>query len=489
MYTESVLDHAVSSTCGGHVAIMTGRHPGPAGVADNRYVDRESMEVRFCVEDPREAVGVLGAREIGRAPTLFRVDALGDWLKKAQPDARVFSVSAKDRAAIAMGGQRADSAYWFDYERALGFTTSRYYRDALPDWVRTFNDFESGGPGLLGRVPATWEHEFDDRAVRIREDDYWAESDRYGRISGHPLASDDLVEHHAQVFASPFIDRLTLDFARKLVETEDLGSRGTPDLLAISLSGTDTVGHLYGPESHEARDGMRRLDGWLGEFIAFLEARVGPGGLVIALSADHGVLPLPERLAETGRSECPVEGGRAGLTWLAAKLFWRLHRELAPFFSFPAEWIRFSGLQATVNVPLATERGVDVEKIVRVAERQLESEPSIREVWTLDEIRERDTPLAQLYRNSLDPEKSGDLTVQFEPTCLISPFDGGTSHGSPYLYDRAVPLVFWGAGVEAGPVSDPASVVDLAPSLARWLGIEPPAGLDGKALLGVRPSH
>jgi hypothetical protein len=142
--------------------------------------------------------------------------------------------------------------------------------------------------------------------------------------------------------------------------------------------------------------------------------------------------------------------------------------------------------QLTVDRRLAAERGVPVERAVAVAERWLEAQPAIREAWTRREIAERDDATARLYRNSYDVaggERSGDIAIQVEPTCLMD-FEGtGTSHGSPYEYDRAVPIVFWGEGVETGEVSGPAATVDIAPTLAGLLGLRPPADLDGRDLL------
>jgi len=251
----------------------------------------------------------------------------------------------------------------------------------------------------------------------------------------------------------------------------------------VSLTATDTVGHLYGPESAEARDALRRTDAALGRFLDGLaEALGGDDRLLVALSSDHGVLPLPEWLAATDRSACPVEGGRVGLTWLAVKLFWRLHRSLAPLLSWPAEWLHFAGYNATVNRAVAGERGVPVERVVAVTEEHLEAEPGVAEVWTRPEILEGTSALAELYRHSFDPERSGDLVVQPEATCLIHPRDHGTTHGTPYAYDREVPVVFWGAGVEGGRVDGPARTVDVAPTLAEALGLELPDDLDGRPL-------
>lgn len=480
VHTEGLLDHSATETCPGHASMLSGRHPGPSGIPGNSYIDRANGERRYCVADPAEDAAVLGGdpnAEYGRSPRNLRVDVLGDWMKRADPETRVFSVSAKDRAAITLGGQRPDGVYWLVRGPDPRFTTSRYYRESLPPWVDAWN-----GVGLAARVPETWTHSSEphpDSPLRI--DDFEGESDERSRTTPHPLHGDDAEELAENLYRSPFLDQITLDFALTLVDAEKLGARGRPDLLAISLSATDTVGHGYGPESLESRDALMRLDAWLGDFLAALESRLGPGRVVLALTADHGVLPLPEWLEATGKLECPLEGGRQGLVSLVLGLYAELHLELSPF-SWPSAWVNAAS-QLTIDRELARDREVPLDEAIAVAERWLEAQPSIREAWTAKEIHSRDSEIARLYRNSFDPERSGDLALEFEETCLPDFYGSGTSHGTPHAYDRAVPIVFWGAGVPGGQVSGPAYTVDIAPTLAGRIGLTPPDDLSGRNLL------
>jgi hypothetical protein len=415
----------------------------------------------------------------------MRVSALGDWLKASQPGARVFSLSGKDRAAITLGGQHPEVAYWFDRGPAQGFTTSRYYQSELPEWVRAFNRPANGVPAFLARVPDRWEHATGAPANGARRDDYPAESAQFGRTSGHPVRDPDVRIFLERLYYTPFLDDVTLGFAQALVQNERVGSGPGIDLLAISLSANDLVGHLYGPGSQEARDALLRLDRALGEFLAFLEAQTGKGRMLVVLTADHGVLELPEFLVETGASECPLPTGRASIRTLGEGLAQALHSALDPKESALAPWIASSGFGLTVNRRLAEERHVPVARVIEVARRWIGAQQGIAHVWTREEIETGGgpAPFAALYRNSFDPERSGDLTVQPAPTCLFSVSSSGTSHGTPYLYDRAVPLVFFGPGVSPGVVRGRAATVDIAPTLARAIGLEPPASLDGHALV------
>ncbi|MFQ5699208.1 MAG: alkaline phosphatase family protein [Myxococcota bacterium] len=481
VFSQAVLDHALSETCPGHATILSGRHPGATGLPGNRFVDPLTESVRYCVEDDATDARVFGIEpddEEGRSPRNLRVTTLGDWLKREDPGSRVFAVSAKDRSAIVLGGRHADAAYWLLRGSATGFTTSRYYRSDVPAWVSKLSD------RLFEELPETWTHPPPPHTHR--PDAYLYESNDYSRASPHPLSDPNRAIASTQLFPTPYLDDWTLDLASALVDTESLGRGPGTDLLAVSLSATDTVGHLYGPRSDEAYAALHQLDRSLGSFLSMLEARVGRDRLLVALTADHGVLPIPEWLEAQGRSRCPVPGGRIGARGLVFGLLWHLHRKLTWVLTLPKDWLVISGTQIGVNRETARAQGVSVERIASLTERYLEDQRGIREVWTRSELEHpgsRDPEIARLYRNSLDPERSGDLMVQPDYGCLISRYDAGTSHGSPYDYDRDVPLVFWGAGVEPGIDPRPAATVDIGPTLAHRLGIDPGVELDGHSLL------
>ncbi|MBW2273621.1 MAG: alkaline phosphatase family protein [Deltaproteobacteria bacterium] len=488
VYTEAMLDHAVSETCPGHAVMLTGRHPGAVGIPSNHFVERNGVGSTYCVGDRNPDSLVIGGEDRagrGRSPRLMRVDTLGSWMKAARPGTRVYSVSGKDRGAIASVGRGADVAYW--YEDEDGFTTSHFYADELPAWVRQWNGREPTRDGLFRELPDTWDHQRGDPGPHGRVDDYHAESAERKRVSGHPIRDDDPATFAKNVYSSPFLDRLSLDFARELVAREGLGRGAAPDLLVLALSATDIVGHNYGPESHEARDALERLDEELGIFMTELEARVGKGRVLSVLTADHGVLPLPDWLQETGRSRCRLEGGRMGLRWPAIALGIRMHRQFAPLFSWPVAWLSSNGRGLMINRQAAAKHGVALEEVAAAAKGYLESYEGIERVWTRTEILEGQSEQARLYRNSFDPQRSPDLEVQVAPTCLISKRSYGTSHGSSHAYDRAVPLAFLGPGIAAAQVPGAAATVDIAPTLAAILGLELPDGLDGRVLFGAEP--
>ena len=481
VFSEGALDHATTETCPGHLSMLTGSHPGPAGAPTNVYVDPKAGERRYCVEDRAPDAAVLGEAtetepEDGRSPRGFRVDALGDWMRAADPRSKVFVVSGKDRAAIALGGQRPTGVFWYQRGDAPRFTTSGYYATALPDWAEQWHAVP-----LEERVPEEWVHPTDPVEPGARPDDFPGESKERRRTSPHPVHDRDAEDFGDNVYRSPFLDALTLSFTRALLGAEALGEDDAPDLLAVSLSATDTVGHHYGPESLESRDTLLRLDADLGELLAWLEERVGRDRLLVAFTSDHGVLALPEWLAKNEALDCPVEDGRIGIVSLVAGLYWELYWELSPW-SLPRPWVHISS-QLTVNRDLARDHEIPVERVVAVAEQWLEARPGVREAWTRTEIERGTDEIARLYRNSLDPEKSGDIALQLERGCILDLDGDGTTHGTPYAYDRDVPIAFWGAGVTPGSVPGKAATVDLAVTLARRLGLEPPTRAAGRDLL------
>ena len=471
-FIDSDLDHGITNTCPGHAVMLTGVQPGRAGIAGNEFVDRNSWASRYCVEDDNSDYQVLGGQG-NRSPRMLQVDALGDWLKASYPDARVFSVAGKDRAAIMLGGQRPDGAYWYNADN-IGFTTSGYYAPTIPAYLQEF----TGPASFRSGLPALWEHP----AGSYRPDDFAGEATANLRVSGHPLNSGEVVAIGKQIYASPFIDTATLQLARVLVEQEQLGQDNTPDLLAISLSGNDNVGHLYGPFSAEAEDTLQNIDQQLAGFMDFLDARVGPNSYVMVLSSDHGVADLPEWRSLNGDSQCPAKGGRPALLPTLASLFWQVYWQQTGPFDMPGELVKFAGEQVYINPAYVTANNLNFAQFETQLQDMLRSVAVVRQVWSRADLAASTTEEARLLRHSLVPARSGDLILQLWPDCVVRSDGTGTTHGSLYDYDRAIPLVFYGAGVLPGQVGGAAHSVDIAPTLADLLGLAMPAGLDGRIL-------
>jgi len=476
VYENALLDHAQTSTCPGYQSVLSGRHPGRAGIVSNAWIDTSTGADVYCVEDSRDKAAVFNG-EGGRSPQLIKVDALGDWMKAARPGTKVFSVSGKDRAAITLGGQQPDASYWYSTGKTGGFTSSKFYLEKLPDWVNQFNGKSPFTDGFASNLPDIWVHEVDD----LRVDDYPSESDEYERTSGHPIWDSNPATALSQLKSTPYLDDVTISFAKNLIIEERLGNGPGTDLLAVGLSATDFVGHLYGPFSSEAKAALKQLDRSLEDFFTFLDHHYGTGRVMVVLTSDHGVLPLPEWLFEKGESQCPLPGGRQNVITFASRLIWYVYWTFGPKLAVPGSLIDIVGNHMSVNRTLARENNIKVDEVIIALKRWLENESIIRQAWTREEILQGESEMAELHRNSFDPERSSDLEIQLEPTCLVKP-GGGTSHGSPYDYDRAVPIAFYGPWFEAGAISGLARTIDIAPTIANILDIPVPADLDGKVL-------
>lgn len=474
VFTEATLDHGITNTCPGHSVMLTGMNPGKAGIPGNTYVNKDSWETRYCVDDDDAAYQVIG-RDINRSPRSLLVPTLGDWLKKENSENKVFSVGGKDRATITMAGHKADGVYWFD-STLVRFTTSAYYEKSLPDDISAFNGIDPLKDGFLSRLPDEWRHEEGD----LRPDQFEGEDDKLKNTSGHPLKSGDPGEMGKRIYQSPYVDTASIELARAIVLSEKLGQRGRTDLLAIALSATDTVGHLYGPFSAESQDTLRNIDEKLGQFLGFLDKTVGEGQYVVVLTADHGVAELPEWAQQNGRLQCPAESGRAGVYGFIFRLYWYVYSRFTRPFGDPEQLVKFADAQISVNRRYADELGLDPAEVLAGVAHMLEAEDVIKKTWTMKEMQESEDEIAGLFRRSYVPGKSGDLFIQLEPTCLVR--DSGTTHGSPYHYDRDIPLVFYGPGIEAGSTPGEAHSVDIATTLARLLRIKHPPNLDGKIL-------
>ena len=471
VYGNATLDHGLTNTCPGHVVISTGVNPGKAGIPGNSYIDHETMAERYCVDDPGSDNIVIGGSAT-RSPNAITATTLGDWLKKKSPTSRVFSVSGKDRSAITLGGKQADGAFWYD-QRGAGFTSSTYYGDDLPDYVRALNGSDFFVDGFAGNFPAAWTH----GEGTHRADDYVGESQTHARKSAHPLNTGDAAERAERIYFSPFLDIATGELAKRIIEEEQLGQRGVTDLLAVSFSATDLVGHLYGPFSAESEDAIRYLDAEVGVLLEILDQAVG-GDYILALTADHGVLPLPEWLDEQGQLTCPVEGGRISVSSATFRLLWHLYKNFTFPFGNPSKLIKASAAGLTVNRAYAEQIGVTVEEVVDSLEAYYETWPAMAGTWDQKEIFESDEPVARLYRNSYVVGKSGDLVPQLAETCLTFRPEG-TSHGSPYMYDRHIPLVFFGQGIARGGDMEAVHSIDIAPTFGAHIGLDLPDDLDG----------
>ncbi len=463
VFTNAHYHQLPTVTAPGHATLITGRNARSTGIVGNAWYDRiRRRTIQALQDDHHEQHSGSGAA----SPENLNGHTLGDVLKAKHPNSKVVSISVKDRSAILLGGKHADQVYWYDAENG-SVTSSSYYFRRLPDWVERFNKNRPAG-AYFGR---RWEKLLDDDAYRRSGEDSFAhEADGKQTSFPHTIAFSarpDAAFYRA-LAATPFSDELTLAFAREALLNLALGRDGSPDLLAISLSATDSIGHLYGPFSHEIHDQILRLDRMLGEFLSFVEKQVGLGHCLVVLSSDHGVMPLPEWLERRG-----IEAGRINIKQVEA----RVRAALRARAGSENLMARFDGLTFYFDPQELSRSRLRLAELVQVVIDVLKAEKGIAEVHSRIDLLSGEPPgsrYGRLSANGFHAERSPDLFIVPKENYIFSNGTTGTTHGSPYPYDTHVPMIIFGPTVAAGSYSAPASTEDLAPTLASILGLALP---------------
>jgi predicted AlkP superfamily pyrophosphatase or phosphodiesterase len=468
-YSNADLGYAMTATAPGHATLSTGVYPWKSGIVGNSYVERETNRRVYSVED--STVLTVDGEGGKMSPRNLKVTAFADWLKVASPQSKVVSISYKDRPAVLMGGKKSDFAFWYD--RATGhMVTSSYYTKSLPEWVKVFN----AGNWIQKNIPPVWAKLKPDSIYeRYGPDNLEGESPWSGSTGfPHPFNPD---KKPSQAFNSPFGNSMLLDFAREALRCEKLGGRDVTDLLCISLSTTDLIGSLFGPNSHEMIDNLLRLDLALDSFLGDLASACGRDRLLVVMTGDHGVLPLPEYLTAVEHRFARRVDNRKEIRQKLAQLDSLLRLELKV-----TEPVINEGF---LNYVAAKNAGYDSKKLEQRMREVLMSVDGVADVVFRTELIDPKTPqrpYLEAYRHSYYASRSPDFYIRNCEYCLVTASRVGTSHGSPYAYDTRVPIVFWGPRYDARKVDRVVHTVDIAPTLAKMLHLAPPSDLDGKVL-------
>jgi hypothetical protein len=461
-FTDCNYDYANTRTAPGHATLFTGSYTSGHGIVANEWWDpREKKRVSSVEDDRTKLVGIEG-RGIGASPHNLLSDTLGDELKLATGGkARVFAISLKDRAAVLPGGFSADGAYWID-PKSGAWVTSTFYRADLPEWARNFNTGQ--------RAQKFWNLEWKDETGKV----LGSTTPRDGR-DGKPAGFYEVVG------ATPFANQYEFDFAKELVLYEKLGTGPATDLLAISLSANDILGHQVGPDSPQMRGMALALDRQLAEFIDFLGHQVGMANVWMALSADHGVAPLPE-FAKTLRLPAAGLDGKA--------MHERINSLLSEKYGKKAEYVELDYPMAWLHEEAFAGAGR------KEADAETDVGDSMKEVgvdgyftkWQLAHAAAiPNTELGRRYVHSYSPE--GGWYVMGVPKMFEVGGLHGTDHATPFSYDTHVPLAFYGLAFQPGVYRTHAEPVDLAVTLASLLGINAPARATGRVLTEALAPH
>lgn len=492
-YSDAHHEHAFTATAPGHATLVTGVFPSIHGVIGNEWWDRAAHRTVYAVEDTTvQLIGVAGGR--GRSPAPLLRSTVADWLRDRFPESKTISLSGKDRVAVLMGGHDPTGAYWY-HARTGRFVTSSYYRDDLPDWVEGFNAEST----IVEYIRTGWHKILPEEAYSLsREDDFPAENDSTRAAFPHlfTLTPPDTTgevrdslprptrESYAELLRTPFLDMLTFELARRAVVAEELGADAIPDLLLLGVSATDYIGHEYGPFSQEIQDNTERIDRALGDFLAFLDDQVGRDAYAVVLTSDHGVAMLPEEAARRGHHADRLSTSDFERE-LVAGLTAAIH-ELEIYGTPRLRYLYPVGLAITFEDQLDEFPVTDemLRKARRIVADSLEQSPLIAQTFTYDEMLEgsgKDKPFYEWYERSFYPDRAADIVLEF-PEYFVFPRNLPTNHQSRHAYDSHVPLIVVQPGGTAQTVERHVRSLDVAPTIAKLLGIEPPPDLNGQVL-------
>jgi predicted AlkP superfamily pyrophosphatase or phosphodiesterase len=459
VFANGFQDHGITETAPGHAATMSGRFPVHTGIIMN------SQGV-----NTREYPLLVGSAGPGAAPFRFQGTTLTDWMIAADKQTKVLSVSRKDRGAILPIGRSKQQVFWYAPEGE--FSTSTWYMDQLPDWVNQFNS-EARPRKFAGQSwtllrPASEYPEPDSVPTEGRGQDF---------VFPH-VAPGDSDAAAASYPNYPMMDSLTLAFALRGLNQLQLGAGSHTDLLAISLSTLDAVGHRYGPDSREVRDQMLRLDRYLGQFLDSLFKLRDSTRVIITVTGDHGITPFPGvTLYDQNRGARVVT-----LDPIAQEIAERLKaRNLVPGKVFSWEDGVF-----LVDEKFARSSGIDVDSLTNVFANEARKVPGVLRVDRMRDLARVDTvkdAIARRWLHMFDPARTNVQAVVTLQQWSVWSLANIAMHGSPHDNDANVPVVFWGAPFQAGTFADTVRVVDMAPTLARVLGLTPSEKLDGRPLL------
>ncbi|MCB9914594.1 MAG: alkaline phosphatase family protein [Planctomycetes bacterium] len=483
-YADAHYRHATTFTAAGHATLVTGAGPSGHGMAANNWAERATLERVYCVEDARQHL--LDRPETkphtGTSPRNLDTLTIGDELILASGGAaRVFGVSFKDRGAILPAG-KLGKAFWYS-KLTGGFTSSSYYYPALPEWAEAWNGPHAAGGAFTWDLSAPREgYVYADQDDR----DFELPPSGMGRTFPHEV---DAEHARGAISSTPLADELTVAFALELLAREGLGRGTATDMLAISLSCTDYIGHAFGPNSLEAEDNFLRLDATLERLLDGVDATVGLARTVVVLSSDHGVAAAPEHVNRG--TECgDAQAGRFLADELLAEVEAEVRRDLgapaggerwAPVYWNPCVYLDEAAIRAAGRYPDVVARAF----AARFAER-----PGIAWAFPRADLERGLVPhtrVGDAVMRAFHRTRSGDVTLVPAPNWQVAAVrdEDATMHGTPWSYDTHVPILLAGPGLGHGVVRERVAPSDIAPTLAVLLGIEAPPACDGRVLPGA----
>ena len=471
-FTDAHYGYANTETAPGHATIATGAYPHRSGIIANQWRDPATGASTYCFGDPGASyIGHRTAPREGTSPKNLMAEALGDALKRMDARSKVIAIADKDRGAIAPAGKQGTA---YIYREDTGrFASTTYYMKEHPRWVTEFN----AAKHVERYLGLEWKPLLEEGAYArsLPDERKWYAPG--GKLPRH-LPAQAGPKYYDEVMSTPFGDDLMLHFARAAIAGEQLGRDPSPDLLFVSLSTHDYVNHAYGAESRISHDHVLYVDRALQEFLNDLDVAVGRENYVAVLTSDHGFTPVPEHSQSLGRDAGRIHPGR-----LLARLNEALEKKYGT-----GRWVAgFSANALVMNHALARSRSLAIDELANEARKLLVAEAGILRAYTRAELEGAARPgdaLFEAARKSWHPQRSADLHFVLKPYWLLGSHAAGTTHGSPHAYDTNVPVMLYGPAwiPAAGRIDKRVEVSDIAPTLAKLLGVPPPAQSEGRVL-------
>ena len=505
-FTNCHYPYAITTTGPGHASMLTGASPSKTGIVNNEWYDRRSASTVNCAKAERYQLVPAGlpekvqpgdatkeaAPKVSMAfgnPDRLLSPTLGDVLKDGAKPGKVFGLSLKDRSAIFPSGHKQDGAYWFDGR----FVTSTYFRDAPHRWVDEFNKSKKAD-AWFGVNWTKFKPDLDYEKLAGPDD---GKGEGKGVIQGvkfpHPTTGGlkTLGKRYYESLAnSPFGNELLLDFAKACIDAEQLGQHDAPDLLTVSFSSNDLIGHTWGPDSQEVLDTTLRSDAIVESLLQYLDEKVGEGKYAVMLTADHGICPLPEFAAKRGLDARRISA--LALIGGGEKFLREKYGEIEepkdgadPKTKSPTRYLEaVPAPYIYLNQRLLTAKNLKTADVAAALAAYVREQDGVLRVFTHADLNPRDVAkndaIAQRVLRAFHPDRSGDLYVVLKPYHLISAlalgdnFATGTTHGSPHEYDTHVPLLVFGPGIPGGKRDEAVTPLHSAAIGAYFLGAKPP---------------
>lgn len=475
---NTTIPYIPTFTACGHASIFTGSVPGIDGITGNNWWDYSRSKLVYCSED-------LGVKTVGSdnadagkmSPINMLVTTIGDELHLADNfHNKVIGIALKDRSAIFPAGHSANAAYWYD-DKTGDWISSTYYMNDLPKWVKDLNaqklpdNYYSKNWNTLYSI---------DKYVQSTPDQEPYEYRPFGGKGVFPYSLQQFAGKDYKILnATPYGNSFTFDMARAAINGERLGKDSSTDLLSISLSTPDYIGHTFGPNSVEAEDEFLRLDKDISAFMNFLDEQIGKGQYVLFLTADHGVAQIPAFLKDH-----KIPGGNVNVK----KISNDLNNLLQEKFNVNDLVIGIINHQVYLDrKAIAAAHHLKKEDVNNAVIDFLLQQPGVSRAFALDNLNTitLNTEIKNKISNSYYPSRSGDIQIIFDPQWIEDLLPGGTTHGVWNPYDTHVPLIWYGWDITPGKTNLEYNITDIAPTISALLHIQMPSGSVGRVIKEV----